>query len=413
MAKLGDIADIVMGQSPSSSDVNMERIGDPLLNGPTEFTSFYPSPVQYTEKGKKFAEKGDLLFCVRGSTTGRINFADQKYAIGRGLAAIRGKNGYPTKFIELILKDCLERILQSATGSTFPNVSQAMLLDLDIGDFSLPEAIKIADILGIIDHKIHLNTQTNQTLEQIAQAIFKSWFVDFEPVKAKMQGGNLAVMEAISGKNSEELHRLQTENPTEYQKLWAIADAFPDEIGEDGIPVGWENVYLKDVCNIVYGKNLPIKKLQEFGYPVFGGNGIIGFYEKFLYEEPHTLVSCRGAASGKVMYSQPYSFVTNNSLVIEHSKSFLSYFYIYEALRIQTLVELTTGSAQPQMTIANMNPVQIILPTDKIHNLYTSQVKYLYEKIYRNNLENEQLEKIRDELLPKLLNGDLCNTMDN
>ncbi|MDO9735293.1 restriction endonuclease subunit S, partial [Glaesserella parasuis] len=122
-------------------------------------------------------------------------------------------------------------------------------------------------------------------------------------------------------------------------------------------------------------KNLPTSELKEQGYPVFGGNGVIGFYDKYLYDKPHTLVSCRGAASGKVIYSLPNSFVTNNSLVIEHSKSYLSSFYVYEALSIQNLTKLTSGSAQPQMTIANMNPVQIIVPTEKAHSLYFNFVK--------------------------------------
>ena len=87
--KLGDIAQVVMGQSPPGDSCVTQKMGTPLLNGPTEFGSRYPEPVQFTTKPKKFAKKGDLLFCVRGSTTGRMNWADNDYAIGRGLAAIR------------------------------------------------------------------------------------------------------------------------------------------------------------------------------------------------------------------------------------------------------------------------------------------------------------------------------------
>src|SRR3989337_1632074 len=90
--KLGGIANIVMGQSPPGKTCGAEVNGVPLLNGPTEFSEHHPEPVQYTVAPKKLAYAGDLLFCVRGSTTGRMNWADQKYAIGRGLAAIRHKN---------------------------------------------------------------------------------------------------------------------------------------------------------------------------------------------------------------------------------------------------------------------------------------------------------------------------------
>lgn len=169
-------------------------------------------------------------------------------------------------------------------------------------------------------------------------------------------------MQAISGKTPKELTALSQTQPDRYAELAETAKAFPCEMVEvDGVevPKGWKIQYLKDICNIVYGKNLPTTKLIKEGYPVFGGNGVIGYYDKFLYETPQTLVSCRGAASGKVLYSLSYSFVTNNSLVIEHEKSGLSYFYIYETLKLQNLTELTSGSAQPQMTIANMAAVQI------------------------------------------------------
>ena len=86
--KLGDVATIVMGQSPSGSTVS-DELGIALLNGPTEFGPHHSAPVQFTTDPRKFAQPGDMLFCVRGSTTGRMNWADREYAIGRGVAAIR------------------------------------------------------------------------------------------------------------------------------------------------------------------------------------------------------------------------------------------------------------------------------------------------------------------------------------
>ena len=212
-----EIADVVMGQSPSGEDVTNSICGLPLLNGPSEFTSFHPIPVQYTEKGKKFANPNDILFCVRGSTTGKMNIADQKYAIGRGLAAIKGKNGYSTKYVQLILEQNLDRLLTMATGSTFPNVSRDLLLNFEVNILPVTQANEISNIFNKIDQKIHLNTQINQTLEQIAQALFKSWFVDFDPVRAKVQAlsdglsleqAELAAMQAISRKTPEELTAL-------------------------------------------------------------------------------------------------------------------------------------------------------------------------------------------------------------
>ena len=122
--KLTDIAQIVMGQSPEGETCNITGQGLPLLNGPTEFGIKYPNPVQYTLDPRKISEVNDILFCVRGSTTGKMNWADQKYAIGRGLAAIRHKNGNEYQsYLKAFLDYNLPNLLQCATGSTFPNVS--------------------------------------------------------------------------------------------------------------------------------------------------------------------------------------------------------------------------------------------------------------------------------------------------
>ena len=123
-----DIADVIMGQSPEGDDCNNAGCGDPLLNGPTEFGFYSPTPVQWTTNGKKYCVAGDLLFCVRGSTTGRMNWANQSYAIGRGLAAIRHKKDSNFNwFIKAMVDNSLNDILAAATGSTFPNIGKELL----------------------------------------------------------------------------------------------------------------------------------------------------------------------------------------------------------------------------------------------------------------------------------------------
>ena len=114
---LSDVAEIIMGQSPIGETCNSNGNGVPLLNGPTEFGNKFPSPVQFTTDPKRISEIYDILFCVRGSTTGRMNWSDQKYALGRGLAAIRHKNGEEYKyFVRGIIDFNLPLLLASATG---------------------------------------------------------------------------------------------------------------------------------------------------------------------------------------------------------------------------------------------------------------------------------------------------------
>ena len=128
VAPFSDIAAITMGQSPQGDDCNNDGVGEPLLNGPTEFGFYSPSPMQWTTNGKKHCVEGDLLFCVRGSTTGRMNWANQSYAIGRGLAAIHHKSDCTLNwFVKAMIDNSLQEILSAATGSTFPNVGKDLL----------------------------------------------------------------------------------------------------------------------------------------------------------------------------------------------------------------------------------------------------------------------------------------------
>ena len=128
IASFSEIASITMGQSPEGDDCNTSGFGKALLNGPTEFGFYSPSPVQWTTTVKKHCVEGDLLFCVRGSTTGRMNWANQSYAIGRGLAAIHHKTTPNLNwFIKAMIDNNLQEILAAATGSTFPNVGKDLL----------------------------------------------------------------------------------------------------------------------------------------------------------------------------------------------------------------------------------------------------------------------------------------------
>ena len=190
---ISDVAEIVMGQSPPGSTVSASG-GTPLLNGPTEFGPSHPTATQFTTDGRKFANPGDLLFCVRGSTTGRMNWADQKYAIGRGIATIRHQSDPALQpLVRAILELGLPNLLAQATGSTFPNVSLNQIAGVFWPDMDVKGQRVIANIFGTIDNKIELNRQTSETLEEMAQVLFKSWFVDFDPVRAKTEGREPAI----------------------------------------------------------------------------------------------------------------------------------------------------------------------------------------------------------------------------
>ncbi len=186
--RLAEFAVITMGQSPPGNTVVSAAgvpQGLPLLNGPTEFGPHHPTPVQSTTTIPKRAYPGDVLLCVRGST-GRMNWADQEYAIGRGIAAIRHRaNEALQPFVRAVIEFGLPGLLAEATGSVFSNVSSSQLGALPYPNLAETEQLAIAHILGTLDDKMELNRGMNETLESMARALFQSWFVDFDPVHAK------------------------------------------------------------------------------------------------------------------------------------------------------------------------------------------------------------------------------------
>ncbi|MEE6030206.1 restriction endonuclease subunit S [Avibacterium paragallinarum] len=396
-----------------------------LNSGNKISTELFISTKRFNDIKEKFGvpQEGDILLTSVG-TLGvpyLVNETDHFYFKDGNLTWFKNfSHKINSKFLFYwFLSDIgKQSINYISIGSTQKALTIASLKKLTITLPPIEYQEKICSILSDIDTKITLNTQTNQTLEQIAQAIFKHWFIDFAPVHAKANAlasgaspeqAELATMASLSGKTLAEITALQHTAPEAYHQLQQTAQAFPSEFVESEmglVPKGWEYKFLNEVCKIAYGKKLPTKQLLDQGYPVFGGNGIIGYFDRYLYEQPQTLISCRGAASGKIMYSAPKSFITNNSLIIE-SNELLDYFYIYEYLKNKDITPYISGSAQPQITISSIEKIKILLPQEFILERYSSLVSNLYNKIYLNNKNNELLAKTRDQLLPKLLNGEV------
>ena len=152
VVSLGDVAEIVMGQSPPGGKCNRVEDGVPLLNGPTEFGPYYPTPVQWTTDPKKGAGVGDILFCVRGATAGRMNWSDRDYAIGRGIASLKHKGGPAYQsFLRAVIDFRLAELLTVVTGSTFPNLSYDQITQLRVPRVPSSEQQAIADTLDGID----------------------------------------------------------------------------------------------------------------------------------------------------------------------------------------------------------------------------------------------------------------------
>jgi type I restriction enzyme S subunit len=174
--KVGEVCEVIMGQSPPGNSYNDIGVGLPLLNGPTEFGETTPIPVQWTSQPTKTCSSNDVLLCVRGNTTGRINTADREYCIGRGVAAIRAKPGKTdSRFIKYVFQRLEPRILQVAfgAGSTFPNINRDEISSLPIPVPPLAEQLKISEILSGVDEKTARERTRRQHLSRLKNGLMQ------------------------------------------------------------------------------------------------------------------------------------------------------------------------------------------------------------------------------------------------
>jgi type I restriction enzyme S subunit len=410
--KLGDIADIVMGQSPKGETCNNDGIGFPLLNGPTEFGSHCPIPTQFTIDPKKYSEVEDLLFCVRGSTTGRMNWSDQRYAIGRGIGAIRHKKGSKLKhFIKGIIDFNLPILLQSATGSTFPNVSKDQLNNLNIKAPDLPTQTAIAEILSSLDDKIELNNKINQELENLAQTLFKQWFIDFE---------------------------FPNQNGDPYKS--SGGEMVDSELGE--IPKGWEVGVLEDLIDFSNGNAFKSKELlkEDIGdcYHVFKmghikkGGGLNADGTKSFYEKSKTsklkryvlkvgdLLMCMTDMKGNVallghtaLMNEDNKYIVNQrvGLLRPSNKLGIDFPYLYILTNsthfIEDLRSRANSGVQVNLSTSEIKVSAVLLPPKDINIAFDKSLRPFFESIFNSTKENKELTNLRDTLLPKLISGEL------
>ncbi|MFN4060387.1 MAG: restriction endonuclease subunit S [Paracoccus hibiscisoli] len=403
MARLSDFADIIMGQSPSGVRCYSVEKGLPLLNGPTEFRSNHPLPAQWTDDPKRIACAGDLLFCVRGSTTGRMNWADQDYAIGRGLAAIRHRSGSIFQaWIRGVIEIRLPDLLISATGSTFPNVSKDQLYSLDVPDHSLNEQREIAAILGVLDEKIEVNRKASTTLEEMARALYRSWFVDFDPVWAKLEGRRPAHMNA------------------------ATAALFSDSFNDTGLPLLWRDGVLADLIEfnpkerLAKGASAPYFDMKAL--PTSGMTADAPILREFASGTKFRAMDTLLARITPCLENGKTAMIDNLG---EHDVAWGSTEFIVmrakegtpaslpycvardQAFRKEAIATMTGSSGRQRADSERISGMAAAIPDPAILTAFGDATMPMIFKIHQFGRESRSLASLRDTLLPRLMSGEL------
>ncbi|MEM5831655.1 MAG: restriction endonuclease subunit S [Candidatus Aenigmatarchaeota archaeon] len=172
VVRLGEenISEIIMGQSPSSQYYNEKGMGLPFLQGKAEFGDITPLPTKWCTRPIRISKEGDILISVR-APVGDVNFADQVFCIGRGLAAIRCKNNLNKIFLFNYLKFAKKRLIEEASGSTFKAIRKSNIENFKIPLPSLPEQQEIADILSTIDQKIEIEEKKKRLYEELFKTV--------------------------------------------------------------------------------------------------------------------------------------------------------------------------------------------------------------------------------------------------
>lgn len=407
---LSDFCRITMGQSPKGEECNSSGVGVPILNGPTEFQLIYPLPVQWTTNPKKLSKSGDLLFCVRGSTTGRMNWSDQEYAIGRGLASISPIHENTMHFFRGAMEAYLPSLLAGATGSTFPNVNRGDLESIPIPHPDLSYIKNASSILKALERKIELNQKMNHTLEEIAKAIFKSWFVDFDPVRAKLEGRPTGL-------------------PPE------ISDLFPNELVDSElgkIPKGWQVKQIRDLCEVIDCLHSKKPELIQSGFNYIqlneiGNDGLlhtqsIGKISEIDYKKWTSRIEvCEGDCIitnvGRVgaFARIPYGFkgaigrniTAMRPLLKDATGSYIATYFLSPLFTKEKESNTDSGTILDALNVKNIPKLRIVTPSNPLLESANHFFNLIWKKRDLLNEENKILSQLRDTLLPKLISGEL------
>lgn len=318
-------------------------------------------------------KENDIVFARTGNSTGRSYFYQKEHGDFVYAGFLIKFSIDPQKVNPKILKyythsqEYYNWVKSFDTGGTRGNINAKTYGDMPI---SLPNRSvqdKIVGILSALDAKIENNNKINANLEAQAQALFKSWFVDFEPFK---------------------------DQPFVESKLGPI-------------PQGWKVGKLGDICTFKRGKNLLSKNAIDNGIPVVaGGLSPSCYHNKANTFAPVVTVSGSGANAGFMRMYHVNVWASDCSF-IDSSCDCLYFVYCFLSINSRLLKHAQTGAVQPHVKPADIHDFDIVIPTDNLIRNFQNIIKDLLSKVGVNEKENHRLASLRDTLLPKLMSGEI------
>ncbi|MBN8597429.1 MAG: restriction endonuclease subunit S [Planctomycetes bacterium] len=281
------------------------------------------------------------------------------------------------------------------TGSTVSNLRIPHLEALRVPTPQLDEQRAIGAALGSLDDKIEHNRKTSRALEGLARAMFKAWFVDFEPVHAKAAGAT-----SFPGMPAEAFAALPTR--------------FTDsELGP--VPEGWEPGRLGDLLDIHDSRRIPLSKKQreaKHGHVrYFGAAGVIDYVDEALFDGVHVLAGEDGSvvnADGTPVTQYVWGkFWVNNHAHVLTARLPWANEHLLLLLKSLQVKPFVTGAVQPKLSQGNMKSITVLIPQGEAITAFGRVIEPLYAAVRSAHDESAKLAELRDYLLPKLLSGEV------
>lgn len=387
-----ELGRVVTGKTPSTKDT--ENFGGtfPFITIPDLGESRFVISTERTlsDKGARLVRSAALpagavlMSCI--ATVGKRGITTQQSFTNQQINAVICGDDVHSQFLYYAFSELARDLDSSGSGgSVYTNVSKSRFENMSLRIPALAEQVLIADFLGSLDDRIDNLRATNATLEAIAQAIFKSWFIDFDPVRAKMEGRDPEGMDAET------------------------AALFPSEFEESElglIPRGWKVVPVEQIAKISGGKQLSRDEFIDEGeFPIFGGAGVMGRANRANAEGFVIVLGRVGAYCGQFFWHRGPAWVNNNaSLVTPINRAGE---WLINLMWSIDMNKIKKGAAQPFVSNGDLGRVEVADPGSGLIAEFAKLGGPLFERIASLQSELNAIAQIRDNLLPRLISGKL------
>ncbi len=431
--------------SPKQSAIgNLLVTSKNIIDGELDLSkSYFISEEDYSKINRRSkVDKNDVLLSMIG-TVGQACVVEQEpnFAI-KNVGLLKNDDPIKAKWLYFYLSSpkAQQLIKERLKGTTQQYLSLGEIRKLPVFYPESHDVMKrVVYFLDSLRKKIIINNSVSRTLEQMAQALFKSWFVDFEPVKAKMAvleaGGSqedatLATMTAISGKDVNALAIFEREHPAQYAELKATAELFPSAMQDSelgAIPKGWRGASISEMGKVTCGKTPSKKEPEYYGsdvpfikIPDMHGQLFVLKTNEYLSEvgsksqlkklvpANSICVSCIATIGVVSITNEPSHTNQQINSVTPHKSSLLYYLYFCMLGLKDHLHALgSAGSATLNVNTSTFSGIKIAQPDAKVLELFHAKCTHLFNEIKSLSVQTESLTQLRDTLLPKLLSGEI------